>query len=177
MNWESFIIGLGGLLLGAFTSYLAYLSRKDERTSYYRQALYEKQFDKCIIIAEMAHEIKTTLGEIFNLKDEKLAYLKKEKMDEVYKSENEYYLQHRQSLILFPAETSIAINSFGFVANRIRKMYSSQKPVEDTKLEEALQDLKLKYKSLVVEIRMVIGTDPLSKETLKLLGVEKESED
>jgi hypothetical protein len=176
MSWE-LIIGLGGLLIGlvslligGFTTYLAYRSLKEERTAFYRRALYERQVDACRKIVDLVSKQFDTIRELRHHTNKDITGL----IEKASTTNDEFRELYRLSLVFLPTSANEAIQSFGRAAlNEIRLFKTSRETIDETKKEKAKQEFDLKYKSLLIALRMVIGTDPLSDETIKLIGIDQ----
>jgi len=172
MDWGSIAIGLGGLLLAAFTTYLSYQQHKDERKSKYREALYSKQIEACQSITQLAaiylNLIRQLLKSKLGKKDlnEQIA-----KMTELERQLSNKYSEH---VIFVTSRIHKAFNAFIVISRGAThqielvssKDYSDESKIEVQSFESKLRDA---YYELIQSMREAIGTEHFSEEAHSII--------
>lgn len=171
MDTSALLISLGGLLLAGITVYLSYLTQKREKTSSYRQVLYTKQIEGCKLIIDKADQL-------FLILDGTNAphYT----VDEGLRIIDELSRLYRSWFIYFPDSLNEALQSFAIelreILNKleVRISNNSENVSIKTSIILAREEYLNHYKTLIDAVRNMIGTDQLSTENLRMIGIEKE---
>ncbi|MBA7635068.1 hypothetical protein ES703_42668 [subsurface metagenome] len=169
MTWQSFVIGLGGILLGAFSTYLAFRSR----ISKHQELMYKRQLEGFgeVIVALTNFYIK-----IQNFLADKETPLTDEiriQLRSVTLNENlEFYRIFQKWLIFLPANFANKLTHFVGVLNGIsaHSQIVSQYPTSLTNASDPGGLIGGAYKKIIIQARIHLGTEALSQNTLKLIG-------
>ena len=168
MEWGSFIIGLGGIVVAGLSVYLSYKAR----TSAYREMLYSKQL-------EGYSEVVDALADFYNAAQSFIAAhgcqlnnntrrtLRLQTMDK----NQAFHHKYQKWALYFPKEMRGALFDFIKMFNgisappEIAKQYSKEKVYADNP-GRLLGDA---YTKVIEVARKGLGTEPFSQETLGLI--------
>jgi hypothetical protein len=169
MNYGSFIIGFGGLVIAGLSIYLNYKAR----TSHYREMIYSKQIEGYDEIVNALTEFYlTTLSFIasqgFRLDDTTRPILRSQTMEK----NRAFHRKHREWVIFLPNEINKALFAFVKLFNGIsvHPAVKHQYPREIVNAEDPALLLGDAYSEVIDVVRACLGTEPLSQETRKLIG-------
>ena len=169
MDWGSFIIGFGGLAVAGLSVYLSYKAR----TSPYREMLYSRQLEGYAEVIDALTRFYVTAqsslaAQGFRLDDKTRPILRAETMDEHVA----FYHKHQKWAIFLPREMNDALSAFINTFNaisappKVAQLY----PREMVNANDPGGLLGHAYSRVVEAARKGLGTEPLSQETLKLIG-------
>jgi hypothetical protein len=170
IEWGA-VVGIGGLLLAGFTTWLSYR----ERSKWYRERLYDRQLDGCLALYGSASDVySAVLGGMLVVV---LAELEKEPPpDDAWKAATKtrgamLKLRRRWDVLLPDSVTALA-TGFYDAATRVVGHPSSLGPgaAKPDVSEESRDAMVEAFQGLVRSIRDSIGVDPLSRANLKLIG-------
>lgn len=168
IDWSS-MIGLGGLLLGAFTTYLAFLSRKEERTQAYRQALYAQQVTGCEIVHEQIDALLNAIIGLIRCDDADETKLQ-QLIENAKAKENDYAEMGIKYFLFFPDDVQTELDRFGIEALNCIGAKAAGK-LTTTKAIDAAWDKMLMARNRAYEsMRELLGVGPLSSETSHILA-------
>ncbi|HEX9871741.1 MAG TPA: hypothetical protein VGC99_24705 [Candidatus Tectomicrobia bacterium] len=170
MDGGSLVIGLGGLIVGGLSTYLSYKSR----TSPYQEKIYSKQL-------EGYTEVVAALTEFYNAAQNFIIIQPNVRLDDATrpklrmetKGYNAAFGRVWQKwAIFFPKEINDSFSDFIKVFNGISAHPDivRQYPKEVVYASDPGGLLGDAYSRVIAVIRKRLGTDPLSQETLKLIG-------
>jgi hypothetical protein len=168
MDWKAFFISLGGLIVAALSLFFTYKSR----TALYRDKLYTKQIDGYTEIMKVLSELfADTLVYVtvhHPLNDEQRAALRTQTVGKY----NLLMQTNQKWSIFLPKEFEEQVGNFIKVFLGISAFgdYVSGYPSEITGSSDPGKLLAGAYQKVIAAARKGIGTEPLSQETLKLLG-------
>lgn len=169
MDWASASIGLGGLALAALTVYLDY--RK--RIAPYRELLYAKQIEGYAQVVQALNDwFDWSQGYIAahgcRLNDSTRVELRKETVDQNVA----FHAVYRRWALYLPKDVDMRISAFVGVFNAISspREVAHQYPAHEVYSEDPGMLLAEAYSSLFQSMRKSMGTEPLSRETLKIVG-------
>ena len=175
MDWGSIAIGLGGLLLAAFTTYLSYQQHKDDRKSKYRESLYSKQI-------ELSQNVIKGANEYLNLVRRLLVYgvdtetVSKEiaKAVELDQQLNEKYSEYiifvtNRLHKAFKAYINVCHEATQYISSVSIKNTSGDRGNVSAEIQVLKAQLRNAYYELVESMREIVGTEYLSDETLSLI--------
>lgn len=172
MDWGSIAIGMGGLLLAGFTTFISYQQHKDDRKSKYRESLYSKQIEICQIIAEVSAEYLQLLRQILDNVSETI-----DRSEQVARA-NE--LQKRLgnafsgNVIFVTNRMHKAFNAY-VISSREALQYMEHNCVhDDTKkrnmmIQDFSAQIRISYNELIESMREIIGTEHFNKESLSIM--------
>ena len=182
MDLGSIAIGIGGLLVAAFSVYLTYRGR----ASPYQGKLYSKQLSG---LAEVFHAV-TALYDAAQHSIVELGLSSRKSLcldDETRPQLRLRTQQQRQALhnkweewaIFLPNEINEALNSFIDLLNGIsvHPTVAWQYPAHFVNAEDPGGLLQTVYENVVRKARKCLGTEPLSQQTLKLIGRHDNGQD
>jgi hypothetical protein len=166
------VIGAGGLIVAAISVILSYR----ERTSRLRELLYDRKAQACHQLLEALWEIRTSAWLSIHGQNGPLNDETRRKLEEAWRPHigRVFRIQHEQSLFL-PDEVIDAFRDYVRVllalsstsaeeAKRHRfrpELVQSKKPIEE---------LDTAFSKLLQMMRRSLGVEPLTEQTLKLLG-------
>jgi hypothetical protein len=169
MDWGAFTIGFGGLALGGWAQWLAH----KERVKFYRERLYEKQFECFAWLADSVGR-QVVVARDFLLKNP--GALSTERRSMLRHALNPLVEAHTEKMFLFapfiPSDLAQSVHSVAEVV-----FVLTVQPRDESRCDKQLlasqnprRELELRYSSFVQTLRKHVGVDSLSKETLELLG-------
>lgn len=173
MDWSALIFGIGGLFLGAFTTYLSYRQQKNDRTSKYKEALYTKQI-------EMISEIMKFVSEYFQLVRDIIegripAEKSKETIEKALMMGKKFSQIHGLFIVFMTNRIHKALNSFSEVTrSSLETILSDLKQTNQSeklsKMDEMHEEIRLSYYELIDAMREAMGTESLSQDRIKVTG-------
>jgi hypothetical protein len=169
MDWGSFTLGAGGLLIGALSLFLNYKSR----SSAHREFLYQKQVEAYNKIFNSIHPFyNSCLVFIFQC-NFKLDNTTRPQLREETAREYEKFISDYRAFSLFLSKPVHAeINNFIKVFNAISSPNENSKlyPKELINSQDPQMDLSKAYSSITSKMRESLGIEPLSEDILKVVG-------
>ena len=170
MDIKSFVIALGGLILTSIslciTLFLTFLTGISiyltyrARTSPYREALYSKQLDGYVEVYKIINNAYRDAIDFVRAKGEKTIKGKKLHLQIVEKI-IALYDKYFDWIGILPEEVIELISSF---AEEFREILNTAVDSDtETRFTSA-------YLIIINEMREIIGTDPLIKETISIIG-------
>lgn len=173
MEWMSGAIGIGGLLVAALSVYLTYRSR----TSSYRERLYETQLEAVSSVHaafvdyySIAQDFITSQGLRLN-EDGRVLF-----REFIFENAEPFYKARQKWSLFLPTNVNDSLSADASILNAISAPPSvaNQYPSNLVNSHDPGGELSKAYVVVVSEMRKCLGTDPLSAETLRLIG-EKSS--
>jgi hypothetical protein len=170
MDWASASIGLGGLLVAGLSVWLTHR----ERSSPYRHRLYNLQLDGL-------HEILPALDEWhrvsqsfileqprLRLNDETRPILRERTQEAML----DYYRHLRKWQVFLPATLGEALGNFQGTFNAISAIPGFTKGYDPELVNTADPGMALAvaFQNVTRAARQIVGVEPLSQETLRLIG-------
>jgi len=170
MDWEAFVIGLGGLIVAGLSVYLSYKSR----ISPYREMLYSKQLEGYAEVVYALSDFYTaTLAFITVQKNCRLDDNTRFELRRITVNENQALYRKQQKWAIFlPKEMSDRLSDFVKLFNGISAFpeVAYQYPKEIVYANDPGLLLANAYTKVIEAARKGLGTEPLSQETLRLFG-------
>ncbi|HWN10587.1 MAG TPA: hypothetical protein VNO50_15205 [Pyrinomonadaceae bacterium] len=152
MSWSQFLQNLTIPLLTILVSGAsAYFGAKRGKTAAFRQALHAKQMEACFELSILASRVCHVISALPNPPDKICA-----------SDLNELVLAYRKWAVCLPSDTHNATYEL------IAAAYIYLKTGREDSLTER-KDLLFTYQRFTKELRKLVGTEPLSKETLRLM--------
>ena len=169
MNYGSFIIGFGGLVIAGLSLYFNYKAR----TSQYREMIYSKQIEGYDEIVNALTEFYLTsisfiASQGFRLNDNTRPILRTKTMEQSLA----FHHKHQKWVIFLPNEINKALFSYIKLFNGISvpPRIKHQYPQEIVNSDDPMSLLSDAYSEVIDVVRACLGTEPLSQETRKLIG-------
>ncbi len=169
MDWGPFIIGFGGLVVAGLSIYLSYRAR----TSPYRRMLYSKQLEGYAEVVDALTEFYITAQSFIVAQGCQLDHKTRPtlRLQSIDKNQA-FHRKHQKWVIFLPREMNDALSAFVKLFNGISappdivRQYSRE-TVNSNDPGGVLGDA---YTKVIEVARKGVGTEPLSQETLKLIG-------
>jgi hypothetical protein len=169
MDCGSSLVGLGGLLVAAWSLYLSYKSR----TSPYREMLYSRQLEG----------YKELIDKVVDVFDAAGAFLAEHgwRLDDATRLEfakgvdaqvNSLYLEQQRHVVFMPKRVIDEISRFlnVLLALSASKEKAAKYPREIVYADDHGKVLQEAFEKVIEAARAGLGTEPLSQETLKVIG-------
>lgn len=173
MDWGSFIIGAGGLVVGGMSTWLSYKSR----SSPYQEKIYSTQHEGYTEVVGTLIEFHNAAQYHIILQGGRLTDATRPKLRLETKELNAGFGRvHQKWAIFLPEEVNRALADFITVFNGIsaHPEVAGRYPKETVYARDPGGLLGDAYSRVIAVIRKRLGTDPLSQETLKLIGKKTE---
>lgn len=169
MDWGSVVIGVGGLVVAGLSVYLSYRSR----TSPYREMIYSKQ-------VEGYAEVMDALTTFYNAvqffiarqggrlsEDARLAL-----RSQTAELNDAYHRKHQKWAVFFPEKMNDSLSAFWMLFNGISAPpeVAQQYSADTAHANDPGGLLGDAYTKVFQAAREGLGTEPLSEETLKIIG-------
>lgn len=174
---DATLAGVVGGLIGTFgTLILGIGSFYAVRRSTYRQHLYEKQVDVCIAIMDslVPFYIRTMQAMTTVAVDDNGFPLNKTARIKIRQDTvnewNAFLLQNTRQIVLYPSFLIEALDQFMEVWEEATDFGREQPSKYDADPQQALGEA---YGRVVGAVRKTIAVDPLSEQTLKIVGAAK----
>lgn len=174
MDWGSLIIGFGGLVVAGLSVYLLYKAR----ASPYREKLYSKQLERYAEVVDALSEFYETAQSFIikahitaqgcRLDDNTRPALRLKTIDK----HQAFARKYQKCAIFLPREMNDALSAFLKLFNGISAPpeVAQQYPKEIVNAYDPGGLLGDAYTKVIEAARKGLGTEPLSQETLKLIG-------
>lgn len=166
-------IALAGILVSGMISGLALWLTFRERRSSYRQMLYSKQIEGYAELLEAVHRLRKAAYDFcFTLKmnwdDEEI----QEADNKLRAVRNQFKTIHEKWVVFLPTKIQTRLDAFDYAIFRLPDYWSLEKDERGKPIleQEKINKIRETYIPLIEAIRESLGTDPLSHETLNLIG-------
>jgi hypothetical protein len=169
MECESLVIGLGGLVVAALTIYLSYKAR----TSPYREMLYSRQLEGYADVVGALTEfyiagLNFIVRQGHRLGDDTRPKLRLATLGVSLA----FHSKHQKWAIFLPKDMNEALGRFVQLFNAVsaHPQAAHQYPSEIVYANDPGGLLAEAYAKVVAAARKGLGTEPLSEETLRIIG-------